>query len=59
MAAFLASVLLPVAVGIVMLGLGLSLSVSDFARVLASPKAVVIALACQMLLLPAICFLLV
>jgi BASS family bile acid:Na+ symporter len=47
---------LPVALGIIMLGLGLSLTVADFARVLKQPKAVIVALACQLVLLPAICF---
>ncbi|WP_309104125.1 bile acid:sodium symporter family protein [Microbacterium sp.] len=47
---------LPVALGIIMLGLGLSLTLADFARVLKQPKAVIIALACQLILLPAICF---
>ena len=48
--------LLPIALGLIMLGLGLSLTIGDFARVAKHPKAVVIALACQLLLLPAICF---
>ena len=47
---------LPVALGIIMLGLGLTLTLADFARVLKQPKAVIIALLCQLLLLPAICF---
>jgi BASS family bile acid:Na+ symporter len=47
---------LPVALGIIMLGLGLSLTLADFARVLKQPKAVIIALLCQLILLPAICF---
>ncbi|MEV4736044.1 bile acid:sodium symporter family protein [Microbacterium sp. LMX7-1.2] len=47
---------LPVALGIIMLGLGLSLTLADFARVLRQPKAVLIALLCQLVLLPAICF---
>ncbi len=49
-------VLLPLALGIIMLGLGLGLTVDDFRRVLAYPKAVLIALACQVLLLPLVCF---
>lgn len=49
-------VFLPVALGIIMLGLGLSLTTEDFRRVLLYPKAVVLGLACQMLLLPAVCF---
>ncbi|MET0467160.1 MAG: bile acid:sodium symporter family protein [Aeromicrobium sp.] len=47
---------LPVALGIIMFGLGLSLTVDDFRRVRQHPRAVVIALACQLLLLPAVCF---
>jgi BASS family bile acid:Na+ symporter len=49
-------VLLPLALGIIMLGLGLGLTVDDFRRVLTYPKAVLVALACQVLLLPAVCF---
>jgi BASS family bile acid:Na+ symporter len=52
----LATVLLPIALGIIMLGLGLSLKVEDFTRVLKFPKAVFIGLICQMLLLPFVCF---
>ncbi|GAA2904410.1 transporter [Microbacterium keratanolyticum] len=47
---------LPVALGIIMFGLGLSLTVGDFARVAKQPKAVIVALLCQLVLLPAICF---
>ncbi|QOC92813.1 bile acid:sodium symporter family protein [Micromonospora craniellae] len=47
---------LPIALGIIMLGLGLGLTVADFRRVAQHPKAAVIALACQVLLLPALCF---
>jgi BASS family bile acid:Na+ symporter len=38
-----------------MLGLGLSLTVADFKRVIVYPKAVIIGLGAQMLVLPAIC----
>ncbi len=47
---------LPIALGIIMFGLGLSLTPDDFRRVARHPKAVAIALACQLLLLPAVCF---
>lgn len=47
---------LPVALGIIMLGLGLSLTPRDFTRVAKHPKAVIIALVCQLLILPVICF---
>ena len=50
---------LPVALAIIMFGLGLSLTLGDFARVARSPRAVVVALALQMLVLPAIAFALV
>ncbi|MEV4711216.1 bile acid:sodium symporter family protein [Micromonospora sp. NPDC049374] len=47
---------LPVALGIIMLGLGLGLTTGDFRRVARHPKAAVIALVCQVLLLPTLCF---
>ncbi len=47
---------LPVALGIIMFGLGLSLTPADFARVGKHPKAVLVALACQLIVLPALCF---
>jgi bile acid:Na+ symporter, BASS family len=52
----LTTVFLPIALGIIMLGLGLSLTLDDFKRVVLFPKAVVIGLFCQMLILPVICF---
>jgi bile acid:Na+ symporter, BASS family len=52
----LTTVLLPLALALVMFGLGLSLTVGDFARVGRQPKAVVIALVLQLLVLPAVCF---
>ncbi len=48
----LSTVVLPLALGVIMLGLGLSLTVADFTRVIKYPKAVLIGLVCQMLLLP-------
>ena len=56
MGSALTTIGLPVALGIIMFGLGLSLTPSDFARVAKHPRAVVIALVCQLLLLPALCF---
>lgn len=53
------AVLLPIALGIIMLGLGLSLTIQDFKRVTQYPKAVTVALFCQMVLLPVLCFVLV
>lgn len=56
MGSALTTIGLPVALGIIMFGLGLSLTVADFARVAKHPKAVIVALVCQLVLLPAICF---
>ena len=47
---------LPVALAIIMFGLGLSLTVGDFRRVARSPRAVVVALAIQVLVLPVVAF---
>lgn len=47
---------LPIALAIIMFGLGLSLTVGDFIRVGRAPKAAIVALACQIILLPAVCF---
>jgi BASS family bile acid:Na+ symporter len=48
--------LLPIALGVIMLGLGLSLTLADFKRVVRFPRAVGVGLACQMILLPIVCF---
>ncbi|KQB98647.1 bile acid:sodium symporter family protein [Pedobacter sp. Hv1] len=47
---------LPIALGIIMLGLGLNLTLDDFKRVVRYPKAILIGLLCQMVLLPVLCF---
>jgi len=47
---------LPVALGIIMFGLGLELTPADFRRVGRNPRAAGVALACQLLLLPTLCF---
>ena len=52
----LTSVGLPLALGLVMFGLGLSLTVADFTRIARAPKAVAIALVCQIVLLPLVAF---
>lgn len=51
--------LLLVSLALVMFGLGLSLAIEDFRRLLKYPKAVVIALVLQVLALPAACYLLI
>ena len=52
-------VLLPLALGVIMLGLGLSLTIDDFKRVVQYPKAIIIGLISQMIILPMICFFIV
>ena len=52
----LLTTIMPIALGVIMLGLGLSLTLDDFKRVVVYPKAVIVGLACQMLLLPLVCF---
>lgn len=47
---------LPVALAIIMFGLGLSLTITDFTRIAREPLPVVLSLGAQLLLLPAICF---
>lgn len=47
---------LVVALGLVMFGLGLSLSTQDFTRLLKHPKAVAIALVLQVIVLPLVCY---
>lgn len=55
-ASVLTSVFLPIALAIIMLGLGLSLTIADFKRIVLYPKAVFIGLLCQVIILPIICF---
>jgi BASS family bile acid:Na+ symporter len=52
----LLSLFMPLAIGIIMLGLGLSLTWADFKRVVQYPRAVAIALVSQMIILPLLCF---
>jgi BASS family bile acid:Na+ symporter len=52
----LSTVGLPIALAIIMFGLGLDLTVRDFRRVAEHPKAVAVALGCQLVLLPLVCF---
>ncbi|MFJ7058545.1 bile acid:sodium symporter family protein [Streptomyces microflavus] len=47
---------LPIALAIIMFGLGLSLTTDDFRRVTRSPKSVVVALVLQVLVLPLVAF---
>ncbi|PCJ44485.1 MAG: bile acid:sodium symporter [Moraxellaceae bacterium] len=52
-------IILPLSLFIIMLGMGLALKVSDFSHVLQAPKAFVIGITCQMLLLPVLGYLIV
>lgn len=52
----LTQVLLPVAIALIMLGMGLSLTISDFTRLLRAPKPVITGLIGQLALLPLIAF---
>lgn len=48
----LTAVFLPLALFIIMLGMGLGLTIADFKRILVEPKAVILGLIAQMILLP-------
>lgn len=50
------AIFLPLALAIVMFGLGLGLTIEDFKRVVTFPKPVIVGLVCQMLVLPVVCF---
>ena len=49
----------PVALALIMLGLGASLTIKDFTRVLQNPKDFFVGLICQLILLPIIAYLLI
>ena len=51
----LTAVFMPIAIGIIMLGLGLHLTLDDFKRIFLMPKAVMVGLGCQLLVLPLCC----
>ena len=50
------TILLPLALAIIMIGLGMELTPKDFSRVTKEPKAVLIALFCQLVILVSIAF---
>jgi BASS family bile acid:Na+ symporter len=56
-ASFLSIYLLPMAIAIIMVGLGLSLTPADFKRIIQYPKAMIIGLVTQMVILPLVCLL--
>lgn len=55
---FLTAVFLPLALCIIMLGMGLGLTLQDFQRIWLEPKAVILGLVAQLIMLPVVGFLL-
>lgn len=51
--------LLPIAIGVIMFGIGLNLTFADFKRVFIEPKAILIGLIGQLVLLPVVAFVIV
>ena len=54
---FLSNVVLPLAIVIIMIAMGMTLTVADFRRVLSQPKAVAVGMLCQLIVLPILGFL--
>jgi bile acid:Na+ symporter, BASS family len=52
----ISNVILPLAIAIIMITLGMTLTVADFKRIVTYPKPVFIGLVCQMILLPLLGF---
>ncbi|MEM9267146.1 MAG: bile acid:sodium symporter family protein [Cyanobacteria bacterium P01_F01_bin.13] len=55
---FLTTVFLPLALFIIMLGMGLGLMINDFKRIVVAPKAVILGLISQLIMLPIVGFVL-
>ena len=53
---FAATVALPLALAVIMFGLGLTLTLADFKRVASFPKPILVGLGCQMIILPFVAF---
>lgn len=53
---FLTKVVMPIALGVIMLGLGLGLTGADFRRIVVMPRPVLVGLFCQTVLLPVVCY---
>ena len=49
----------PIALALMMLGLGTSLTINDFTKVIKNPKDFLVGLICQLILLPIIAFILI
>jgi BASS family bile acid:Na+ symporter len=56
MQSLFSEIFLPVTLAIITLGMGLSLTQKDFRNIFVQPKAVIVGLSCQMILLPLIAF---
>ena len=54
--AALVNIFLPASLAFIMFGLGLTLTIEDFTRVMRFPKSVILGLVCQMFILPALAF---
>ncbi|MBK6265616.1 bile acid:sodium symporter family protein [Marivirga sp. S37H4] len=54
-----ADLLMPIAIAIIMFGIGLTLKFKDFSRVFTHPKAILTGLCCQLILLPILAFIIV
>jgi len=59
MTQIIAQIILPLVLGLVMLGMGLSLQLKDFKAVLVQPKAAVVGFLLQLLLLPMLALLII
>lgn len=57
MAELLSTVFLPLSLAIIMLGMGMTLTLADFRRIVVYPKSVLLGLTNQLILLPIIAFL--
>lgn len=55
----LTKLFLPLALGIIMLGMGMTLTLADFRRIVKFPKAVLVGLANQLLFLPLVALLMI
>ena len=55
----IATKLAPIGLALIMLGLGMSLTIQDFVRVVKIPKDFLICFVCQLVLLPIVAFLLI
>lgn len=53
---FISTVILPLAIVIIMISMGMTLTIADFRRVLSQPKPIAVGLLCQLVLLPILGF---